>query len=328
VDQGPNWLLIGGIIFGIAVVVVIGLFLFRGEKRGQTRRAGGVKVSDTHIDDYRLLNLMMTGQTSQVWEVAEGSSGRHFALKMLLPEHVHSSEQRYFLFHEAEVGRDVVHPNIIKMLTVVKDRDHPYLIMEFFPSTNLKLRLMHKEDEYIRENLKKILEQTATGLAYMHERRWVHRDVKPDNILVNANADVRLIDFALSQRLSKKRASRFRRRDKAQGTRTYMSPEQIRGEPLDGRADIYSFGITTYELLTGRPPFRAANPQELLNKHILEKPPSPQQYNPDITDDTVDLVLRMLSKKREDRPADFHAILVKLRVLRLFKSATPARKKA
>jgi len=80
--------------------------------------------------------------------------------------------------------------------------------------------------------------------------------------------------------------------------------------------------------LTGRPPFRAANPQELLNKHILEKPPSPQQYNPDITDDTADLVLRMLSKKREDRPADFHAVLVKLRVMRLFKSATPARKKA
>jgi serine/threonine-protein kinase len=322
---GPNWLLIGGIGFGVVLLLGLALVLFSGEKKGQKRRVGGVKVSETQIDDYRLMNLMMTGQTSQVWEVAELASGRHFALKMLLPEHVKSAEQRFFLFHEGEVGRQIVHPKIIKMLTLIKDSKHPYLIMEFFPSTNLKLRIMHKEP-FIKENLQGIIEQAATGLAFMHERGWVHRDVKPDNILVNSAADVRLIDFALAQRISKK--GLFKRRSgKAQGTRSYMSPEQIRGEPLDQRADIYSFGITIYELLTFRPPFRASNPQDLLQKQILEKPAPPQLYNPEISDDLADLVMRMLSKKREDRPPDFHAFLMKFRGMRLFK-APAAKKKA
>jgi serine/threonine-protein kinase len=317
-----NWLLIGGIIFSVVLIVGIGLVLFSGQKKGETRRAGGVKVTDTQVDEYRLLNLMMTGQTSQVWEVSELASGRHFALKMLLPEHVRSIQQRQFLFHEGEVGRDVVHPKVIKMLAVVKDKNHPYLIMEFFPSTNLKLRLMHK-DEAIKENLQGIIEQTATALAYMHERGWVHRDVKPDNLLMNASGEIRLIDFALAQRISKKR--RARRKGKAMGTRSYMSPEQIRAEGLDARADIYSFGATLYELVTLRPPFRAANAQELLNKQILEKPTPPQVYNPEISDEFSEFILRMLAKKREDRPPDFHAVLLKFRSLRMFK--TPVARK-
>ena len=97
-----------------------------------------------------------------------------------------------------------------------------------------------------------------------------------------------------------------------QGTRSYMSPEQIRGEPLDGRADIYSFGATCYELVTGRPPFRGASSQDLLTKHITEKPVSPRVHNPDVTQEFGDLVLHMLAKKREDRPQDFHEVLMKL----------------
>jgi serine/threonine-protein kinase len=320
--EETNWLLIGGIGFSVLLIVGIGLVLFSGEKKGEKRRAGGVKVTETQIDDYRLINLMMTGQTSQVWEVAELGSGRHFALKMLLPEHAHSLQQRHFLFHEGEVGRDVVHPKIIKMLTVIKDSKHPYLIMEFFPSVNLKLRLMHKE-EAIKEHLQGIIEQTATALAYMHERGWVHRDVKPDNILMNSAGDIRMIDFALAQRISKKR--KFRK-GKVMGTRSYMSPEQIRGEGLDPRADLYSFGITIYELMTFRPPFRASNAQELLSKQILEKPTPPQIYNPEISDEMSDLIMRMLSKKREDRPLDFHTFLAKFRGMRLFKASAPKKK--
>ena len=101
-----------------------------------------------------------------------------------------------------------------------------------------------------------------------------------------------------------------------------MSPEQIRGEPLDARADIYSFGVSAYEIVTGRPPFRAATPTELLNKHILEKPVTPQMHNPDITDEFADLVMRMLSKKKQERPKDFHEVLMALRNMRVFKTET------
>src|SRR5207244_4522271 len=140
-----------------------------------------------------------------------------------------------------------------------------------------------------------ILKQAATGLAFMNAQGWVHRDVKPDNILVNGAGEVRLIDFALAQRVQKPTlfSKLFGKKAKAQGTRSYMSPEQIRGEPLDGRADIYSFGASCYELTTGRPPFRGASSQDLLAKQIMEKPVTPRVYNADITQECADLILRM-----------------------------------
>jgi len=278
------------------------------------------------IGGYRLQNLMMTGQTSQVWEVVEASSGRHFAMKLLLPERAREALHRWFLLHEAEVGKKLAHPNIIKIFEVVKDKRNPYFVMEFFPAGSLKVRMMRKpQQEFVREHTPSILKQTATGLAYMNSCGWVHRDIKPDNILVNSAGDVRLIDFALAQRIQKASffGRLFRRKKKAQGTRSYMSPEQIRGLPLDGRADIYSFGASAYEIVTGRPPFRGTSSHELLTKHITEKPASPQVYNADVSDEFAALVLHMLAKKPQDRPQDFSEVLMQLRGIKVFKTETP-----
>jgi serine/threonine protein kinase len=194
--------------------------------------------------------------------------------------------------------------------------------MEFFPSGSLKVRLMRKQMDFIKENALSIFKQSATALAYMNAHGWVHRDIKPDNMLVNSAGELRIIDFALARRIEKPSffSRLFRRRGKVQGTRSYMSPEQIRGEALDGRADIYSFAASAYELVTGRPPFRGASSQDLLVKHITEKPASPQIYNSDVTDEFAELVLRMLGKKREDRPRDFHEVLMKLKTMKVFKS--------
>jgi len=98
-----------------------------------------------------------------------------------------------------------------------------------------------------------------------------------------------------------------------------MSPEQIRGLALDGRADVYSFGASAYEVVTGRPPFRASSSQELLTKQVAEKPASPRIHNPDVTEEFADLVLRMLAKKKQDRPKDFHEVLMAMRGIRVFK---------
>ena len=100
-----------------------------------------------------------------------------------------------------------------------------------------------------------------------------------------------------------------------------MSPEQIRCEPLDGRADIYSFGATWYEIVTGRPPFIGASSQDLLNKHLHEKVLPPRSLNAEITDDFNNLLMRMLAKKREDRPVNFHEILQSFKTMRIFKAA-------
>jgi serine/threonine-protein kinase len=274
------------------------------------------------IGGYRLLNMLMTGQTSQVWETVEMSSSRHFAMKLLLPEFATKMEHRNFLFHEASVGKELAHANIIRIVEVSKDPVTPYFVMEYFPGGSLRARLMRKQQDFINENAHSFCKQAATGLAFMNSAGYVHRDVKPDNMLASSAGELKLIDFALAQRIKKPTFldQFFRKKGKVQGTRSYMSPEQIRGDFLDTRADIYSFGATCYELFTGRPPFKGASNQDLLNKHIREKPITPKQYNPDITDEFADLVLRMLAKKREERPRDFHEILIKLRSIKVLKS--------
>lgn len=280
------------------------------------------------IGGYSLRTLMGTGQTSQVWDVVELATGKHFAMKILLPEHVTKAEPRRLLFHEAEVGRKMDHPNIIKTYKVVKEPKEAFFIMDCFPSVSLKQRIMRKEDEFIREKAQDIFKQVATALAYMHGLKWVHRDVKPDNILVNDAGEVRMIDFAIAKKIEKPGflAQLLGKKEKPQGTRSYMAPEQIRGEAVDGRADIYSFAAMAYEVVTSRPPFRGSTSQDLLNKHLNEKPTSPQLYNADLTDEFAGLVVRMLAKKREDRPQNFHEILMQMRSMRVFKSKAMQKK--
>jgi serine/threonine-protein kinase len=311
---GSKWNLWAGIGGGAVLVVVIIIAVAMKQQRPAATQATSPDV----IGGYKIQKAMATGQTSQVYEVVEQASGRHFALKMLLPERVSDAVHRRLLFHEAEVGMKLAHPNIIRIVKVVKDVKNPYFVMEYFPAGNLQFRIQNRKWDFIKENAHGILKQAATALAYMNSSGWVHRDVKPANIMVNSAGEVRMIDFALAQRASK--GGLLKRKGQAAGTYSYMSPEQIRGQALDGRADIYSFGASVYELVTGRPPFRANTSTELLKKHLTEKPDSPQVHNSDVTDECAELVLRMLAKKKEDRPKDFHEILMKLRNIKIFKS--------
>ena len=277
-------------------------------------------ATETLIAGYRLINLMMTGQTSQVWEATEPGSGRHFALKLLLPEHEKDSYHRRLLFHEARVGMTMHHPNIIKMLRVSESKTTPHIIMEFFPGGNLKMRIMRKQ-EIVKEKARSIIIQAASGLAHMHDKGWVHRDVKPDNILVNSAGEVRIIDFALAQRIQRSEGwfSWLRRKRQTAGTRSYMSPEQILSRALDERADVYSFGATVYEILTYRPPFRGATPNDLLNKHLKEKPVAPLVLVPEITEECSNFVLRMLAKDKKERPKSMHEVTQAFRQMRVFR---------
>ena len=115
-------------------------------------------------------------------------------------------------------------------------------------------------------------------------------------------------------------AKMFYRQAKAQGTPSYMAPEQIRKQPLDARADIYGLGATYYELTTGRPPFRGNTIPDLLNKQLVEKAATPQVHNKDVTDEMAGLILKMLAKKKEDRPATCHDVLIAMRKMKVYKS--------
>ena len=278
------------------------------------------------IGGYRLRTLLQTGQKSQVFEVVETRSNRHFAMKVLLPEAATEAEARAELFNDAEVGIKMAHQNVIRIHKVERSKERPYFVMEFFPSGSLRLRLQAKDTKFIREHARKIFREAATGLAYMNAMGYVHRDVKPDNILVNAVGETKIIDFALTTKiqkpagfLSKLFAGMTGKKTRVAGTKSYMSPEQILKSGLDGRADVYSYGCTLFELTTGRKPFVGMTEQELLTKHFTEKPMSPVNYNKDLTDEFGQVVLKMLAKKREDRYASFHEFLIALRKVKIFK---------
>jgi serine/threonine-protein kinase len=273
------------------------------------------------LEGYKLRSLLQTGQTSQVFEVVEIKSNRHFAMKLLLPEAADKPEHRRALFNEAEVGVKMTHQNVIRIVKVSRSKETPHFIMEFFPSGSLRLRLQAKDFAFIKEHSRKIFKGAATGLAYMNASGFVHRDVKPDNILVNSIGDTKMIDFAISKKIPTGFAKWFHRRGRPQGTPSFMSPEQIRDEIVDGRADIYSYGCTLYELTTGRPPFRGTSMNDLLSRHFTEKPSPPSAYNPDLTDEFSTFVVKMLAKKKEDRPENFHQVLIDLqKVKQIYKS--------
>jgi eukaryotic-like serine/threonine-protein kinase len=276
------------------------------------------------IGNYRLRKPLATGVNSQVYEVVELNSNLHFAMKLLLPEKVHDEDLRKDLLHEADVGMKLAHPNIIRIVHVDKSTKNPYFVMEFFPTGNLKDRInaavkFPRQAEFLRERGQDILKQAATAFAFINAKGWLHRDIKPDNILVNSASEVRVIDLAIADPVSTGIGGWFQRREKlAKGTLSYMSPETLRCERLDYRSDIYSFGATAYELVTGRQPFRAASHGELMQKHLHEPPLPPKTYNPMVTREFNDLVMAMLEKDREKRPRNFHEVLMRMRKMHIY----------
>lgn len=276
---------------------------------------------DDKIGGFRFVRTIHPGATSVVMEVVQDSTGKRFALKQLNPTRAEDPAERRLFEFEAKLGMGFRHPNLIRVHEYFRDRVQPYFVMDLFPSYHMKLPIARPSVYPMPvSQLHRIMEQTAAGLVYMHEKGWVHRDIKPENILVNKSGEVRVVDYALAMRPFTGLKKLFVKKAPVQGTHSYMSPEQIRGQPPTPAADIYSFGITCYELVCGRPPFRANSMTELLNKHIKEKPLPLTAHNKDITPEFNDLVLKMISKKPAERPATLREFLSKFSRMKVYKT--------
>ena len=280
--------------------------------------------NESVIDNYKLSGCMSQGRHSQVWEAADSGSGRPVALKVLLPEAFADKEQRQILKLEAKVGKSLEHPNIIRVYECIVSRDHAYIAMELFRAPNAKVQLLGDKVSMWRR-ARKLIEQTAMALAHMHERGWIHKDVKPENILINKSAEVRLIDFSLAGKPAGSLGKIVNRKKKGfvQGTRTYMAPEQIRNQPLSTHVDIYGLGVTVYEILTGRAPFISPHPDDLLMDHLKTVPAPPSEYNDNITPEMDQIVLKMLAKSSKNRQSSIDEFLSEFRNVQIFKEALP-----
>jgi serine/threonine protein kinase len=169
--------------------------------------------------------------------------------------------------------------------------------------------------------MSKIIAQAAEALAHFNQTGWVHRDIKPDNFLVTDDGEVKLIDFALAKRCRRGLMKLLTPRTKIQqGTKSYMSPEQIRGEALDERSDVYSFACTIFELVAGKPPFTGTSVNDLLTKHLKAAPPSLEAANPNVTPAFAQLVRRSMAKNLTARPQTMDDFLREFRTMRLFRS--------
>ncbi len=280
----------------------------------------GMSQAETTINGYELVTCIATGNTSQVWEVKQPGSGQTYAMKLLLPETLSDAEHKRTMRHEASVMKQFEHPNIVRFVESKVARKHAYIIMELFRSMNLK-SLIRTDLDSVHVRLKKLMECATQAFAYMHEKNWLHRDIKPDNILLTKGGEMRVIDFSLASRPSSSVGRMMTRKKNIaiQGTRTYISPEQIRREKTTKASDIYSLGVLFFEALTGRPPFMGTNPNELLMAHVRDQADVPSSYHPNVSPEVDALVMRMLSKKPKDRPESMQQVFSEVRSLKFFK---------
>jgi eukaryotic-like serine/threonine-protein kinase len=270
-----------------------------------------------YLGTYRLTRLIRAGQTTQVWEAENEADGKKYALKVLQPNFKKNADEIGFLKHEFEVASEFRHPNVIRIFELNTKSELMFLVLELYDNPNMKIALRQGTQTMARI-ANKVIEQAAEGLFYVHERGWIHRDVKPDNFLVSEEGDVKVIDFTIAERKRGGFAKWFSR-TKIQGTRSYMSPEQIRGDALDARADIYSYGCVLFELLGGKAPYTGSTPDELLEKHLKASVPSALTVNPDLTQEAAHLISRMMAKDRRQRPESMWEFLKEFRGMKLFK---------
>ncbi len=262
-----------------------------------------------------LVSQVGAGKYCQIWE-ALTKAGDRVAVKVIVPEMAADAGQRQLLEHELRVAKSLDHPTVIRIDRLSEDGGLPHLVMEFFPHPNLKKQVQAGVAQLIPQ-LQRIVTELALAIDHVHARGWVHRDVKPENVLASPEGQVKLIDLAIASKASGLLGRLLGAKTPPQGSPSYMSPEQIRGQALDARSDIYSYGCVVFELLAGRPPFTAADTNELLNKHISVQAPAVDTLARGATGDAAKLLRQLLAKKPSDRPASMREVLGRLKAIRL-----------
>ena len=260
-------------------------------------------MSERHLGQtlgkYRIEELIGSGGFAWVYKAFDPELEIYVALKVLKPQFAgdETFEQRFR--REAATAAKLRHPNIIKIYSVGRDGDAVYFAMDYYPSglaERLEVSNSLPEELVIRVGI-----DVAQALGYAHREGVIHRDIKVDNILFDAHGNAVVADFGIARALSG--YSGQTGTNMVVGTPQYFAPEQARAKPLDGRADIYSLGVTMYRAATGRLPFEGDDWYEIARQHVEEPPPPPRSINPELTVGFEAAILHCLQKQPDDRPA-------------------------
>jgi serine/threonine-protein kinase len=249
---------------------------------------------------YELENEIGRGGMSVVYRARDFRLNRRVAVKVLPPELSYDAAIRMRFTREAQTAAQLSHGHIVPIYDVGERDGIAYFVMALITGGNLAALLANEPRQSIDE-VRRILREVADALNYAHLRGVIHRDIKPDNILLDGDSGRAMVmDFGIAQAMEA--GARLTRTGIAVGTPTYMSPEQAEGErELDGRSDIYSLGVLAYQMLTGRVPFTGANSLALLLKHVTERPRPINELRPDTPKALREAIERALMKSPEDR---------------------------
>ncbi len=247
-------------------------------------------------DKYKITEVIGIGGMSIVYKAVDIYNNREVAVKLLKEEFNNDTFKTRFI-NESRVISMLSHKNIVDVLDVHISDDVQYIVMEYVDGITLKQYMSKRGALDWRESVF-FTDQILKGLQHAHEKGIIHRDVKPHNIMLLPDGTIKVADFGIA---------RFQRfdtvtiADKAIGTVHYISPEQASKNKVDEKSDIYSLGITLYEMLTGKLPFEGETPVEIALKQINEVPKKPSEYNPSIPKGLEEIVLKAISKRPENR---------------------------
>jgi eukaryotic-like serine/threonine-protein kinase len=260
---------------------------------------------------YTIARELESGGMSRVFMAGEHALRRLVVVKVLRPELVGSVSSNRFR-REMQLLATLQHPHIIPVLAAGDVNGLPYFIMPYVDGESLGQR-MSRGPVSVRDTLP-ILKDIARALSYAHECGIIHRDIKPDNVLLSSGSAV-VIDFGIVKAISDARIignTALTASGMAVGTPRYMAPEQASSELVDARTDLYAFGVTAYEMLAGTMPFRGGTPMQWIMAHTTAVPTPLPSRAPAVPGALSDLIAQCMSKDRLDRPASANEVLDRL----------------
>ena len=257
---------------------------------------------------YRLESKLGSGGMSTVYLARDETLERWVAAKVLHREISDQPDQIERFRREARAVAQVSHPNVVAVIDAGEDGGRPYIVFEYVDGETLKERIDRLGHLPLDEAAAYSIE-VGRGLAAAHARRLVHRDVKPQNVLIDAEGRAKVTDFGIARELEHDGLTKTGR---VLGTTDYVSPEQAMGQPVDARSDIYSLGVLLYEMLTGEVPFQADNLVGVAMKHVNERMPDVQKQRRDVSSALAAVIERATEKKPEKRYGDMNAMLADL----------------